>query len=1196
MDPADETDLPAASNPTPAASPKPSAAPPVLPRAIDLEEDEAPQGDIVDAIEIPEEPEYNILVVSEGIRFRDNRAFPFQGHQVWCDLRDVANPERDRRLQAHLGYHPLNIQSLMVNETFMRKLFDAMREALVNRVSKIRFVCHSGRHRSVAAAYLAHLVLAGIVGNDRIAVRHASSGHWHNICHLQCNQCWNFVHNPPVEFHRALAEIRHDLQQQCQPYMLDACEACRSMCFKPRWGVGCQHTCISKPSSVKISGVTGGSSSGVDDPASKAPCARAGNDRHHQYDFLFVKNQQNEQFYQSIATQAIYAKTNLDMSHFQQLPRRVPNLNHCSQESGIGPPAIVDTQVLGIHYPEDRVVGLGSLLAFVMAIILDINVMIHPHSPTLCPPQCFNPKHFPPGKEEPRHRVDNFPGVVQQHSCAEAGSQISNTLLIIEQVQIQGGHSDSDVSHFRDQSPFSDVPPNDGSPDPTQCFDEDSILHDDRIQSYDDDDLCENYQPSCPPTVLDGSESQTSQGYRCSYTGEPANLPSFNRKRSAQQAFEDELSQELHIALQYEYAPSSHHYSEKEVNTNEVASLQQCIYDGYYFADEYQQMQCALQEPEQQSSSLTVPGNDTFLNYLNEANLEFHNFGCPDSSDVLDIWEVDSEGGFILAVQPNQVLLHEPNDNFGSAPVILNERVWEEWTINTNGEFVFCACSQHTDDTAPFHIQLPSQNHTQPEENDWADRHFWDEWEQDSDGHLHQRTLPSHRDADLFSQQHSEQQSVWGLDPYEFLSSEHYTSAIMSEPSSHPSLRDLQLLQWAVPESIHIPNNPLRGGGKESGKEEFQPTSKDVGRMVQKLKHVPHGLQNKQIRMLLTSNLTLMKKIERTADAQHLLSCITAAAQRVGMQMAQPTVDPTGKGKSSNGKGKVLSNEPSSSSDRQNVTVNLPMQNAKDKGKGKGLPSNAKDRGKGQGQDKGRGKQHSLATIDHDKSKGKGKTKYKLESPLRERPKTSMTLVPEGWGVYPQQEFQPNYGAVYVLDKPELIKQYAEKASGKSFPIGILAPKPYPIGVSEPQMLYIKVEKQVGEQRQIVSIQAFLHHLTYTPVEYKACAPCVEIQKSESGKMQVLYVTFTDEEASTQTKLDLRQHKTYAAKQWLSGIILKRNPRADLEILDMWHLQSVDSKDADTTYQASIRVSNSMSGECWPYRLQVRCRSTALEQ
>ena len=752
MDPADATDLPAASNPTPAASPKPSAAPPVLPQAIDLEEDEASQGNVVDAIETPEEPEYNILVVSEGIRYRDNHVYPFQGHQVWCDLRDVANPERDRRLQAHLGYHPLNIQSLMVNETFMRKLFDAMREALVNRVSKIRFVCHSGRHRSVAAAYLAHLILAGIVGNDRIAVQHASSGHWHNVCHLQCSQCWNFVHHPPVQFHRALAEIRRDLQQQCQPHMLDACDARRSMCFKPSWGVACQHTCIGKPSSAKISGVTGGSSSGVDAP---------GNDRHHQYEFLFVKNQQNEQFYPSTAIQAIFEKASLDISHFQQLPRQVPNLRHCSQKSGIGCPDVVDAQVLATYRPDNRVVGLGSLLLFVIAISLNTIVMVHPHGPNFCPPLYFDPKYFLPGKEEPRHRLDNFPGVVQQNGCAEAGSQILDALLQLEHIQIQGGHSDSDVSQFRDHSPFNDVPPYDGNPDPIQCFDEDNILHDDPIQSYDDDDLPQNYQPSCPPTVLDGSESQASQGDKCNYTGELAHMPSLNRKRSAQQAFEEELSQELHIDLQYEYAPSSPHYSAKEVSTNEVASLQQCIYAGYHFADECQQMQNALQEQEQQSSSLTLPGGDRFLGYLNEANLEFHNFGYPESSEVLDIWEADSEGGFILAVQPNQILPHEPNDNFRNAPVIWDERVWEEWTINTHGEFVFCACSQHTDDTVPFHIQLPSQDHTRPEEIEWADRIFWNEWEQDSDGHLHQRTFPSHREADLFSQQNSQQQSIW---------------------------------------------------------------------------------------------------------------------------------------------------------------------------------------------------------------------------------------------------------------------------------------------------------------------------------------------------------------------------------------------------------------------------------------------------
>ena len=149
---------------------------------------------------------------------------------------------------------------------------------------------------------------------------------------------------------------------------------------------------------------------------------------------------------------------------------------------------------------------------------------------------------------------------------------------------------------------------------------------------------------------------------------------------------------------------------------------------------------------------------------------------------------------------------------------------------------------------------------------------------------------------------------------------------------------------------------------------------------MQKLKHVPHGLQNKQIRMLLTSNLTLMKKIERTTDAQHLLSCITAAAQRVGMQMSPSKLDSPSQGKSFSGKGKHLSHEPSSSSDRQNVTVDLPQQNVKDKGKGKGLSNNAKAKGKGQGQDKGRGKQHSLITIDNTQSKGKGKTKTKLES------------------------------------------------------------------------------------------------------------------------------------------------------------------------------------------------------------------------
>ena len=1200
-DATDEISLSASRVPVPVSSPKPSAAPPVVPRAINLEEDEAPH-DSTAAVVIPDEPDYNILLISEGIRFRNNRTFPFEGHEVWCDLRDVENPERDRRLQSHLGYHPLNIQNLMVNEVFMRKLFDAMREALLNRVSKVRFVCHSGRHRSVAATHLAHLILAGIVGDDRIAVRHASSGHWRNICQLQCDQCWNFVHNPPAEFHRALDEIRQDLLQNCQAYMIAACDACAAASLKQSWGRFLPCTFDLAPAFDEQYCMAGDKSRHDADPASRARPDGTSIDQQHQYSFLFVKNLQNEQFCHNAQTQAIDECTTFGEHHFKQLPRKVPRLALHNRECRAAPCNVFFLVILQVDCLEKETLVIDLTLALITKAILHTVAMFNFAIYSVCPHLSNFLQYGPAGKEMQRSRRSemDFPGAGQQHSCVEAGLQILGTFLVVEQVQLRGGHSGSDVSQFRDQSPFSTVPPNVESPDPIQGFDEDGILHDDPIQDFDHDTMCDGYQPSCPPTILDGSDSQPSQDCICNLAEAAENIPSFSRKRSAQQAFADDTSQELRIALLYENAPSSHHYSDKGVSTNEVASLQQCIYDGYHFADECQRVQHALRGPEQPSSPLTVQGNSTILGYLNEANLEFHNFGYPDNSDVLDIWEVDNEGGFVLAVQPNQVLLHVPSDHLGSTPAMSHERVWEEWTINTHGEFVFCTCSQHTADTVPFDVQFPSRNHAQPQADDRADQLFWDEWEQDSDGHLHQRSFPSHRSGDFLSRRHGTEESMWDLDPYELLSSEHYTSAIMSEPSTHPSLRNLQMLQWAVPESNHIASSHFRGGGKDSGKEEFQPTSKDVGRMVQKLKHVPHGLQNKQIRMLLTSNLTLMKKIERTTDAQHLLSCITAAAQRVGMQMNQTTVDPPSKGKSSSGKGKNLSSEPSSSNNRQTIAIDLPMQNAKDKGKGKGLPNTAKDKGKGQGQNTGYGKQHSLVTRDPAKSKGKGKTKTKLESPPRQRPQTSMTLVPEGWSVYPQQEFQSNYGAVYMLDKPELIKQYAEKASGKSFPIGILAPKPYPIGVSEPQMLYIKVEKQVGDQRQIVSIQAFLHQLTYTPVEYKASAPCVEIQKSESGKTQVLYVTFTDEEASTQTKLDLRQHKTYAAKQWLSGIVLKRNPRADLEILDMWHLQSVDSQDADTTYQASIRVKQQHAGRMLalsaPGALQVNCPGAMRQQ
>ena len=337
---------------------------------------------------------------------------------------------------------------------------------------------------------------------------------------------------------------------------------------------------------------------------------------------------QNEQICHNTQAQAFYEYTNFREHHFEQLPRTVPKIAIHTWECRDTPGKAILLATVQVGCPVQEILVVNLTFALVARIILDAIIMFNFAFHSMCGHLFTFPQYSPAGKETQRSRRHGVKShdAGQQHSYTEAGLQISVPFLVLEQVQLQGGHSGSDVSCFRDQSPLSNAFLHDEGLDPIQCFDEDGVLHDDPIQSDDDDDLGGDYQPSCPPTILDGSESQPSQDYICSHARVMDNLPSSHRKRSAQQAFADELSQELHMALQYEYAPSPHHCSNNEVSTNEVASLQQCIYDGYHFADEYQQMQFAPQEPEQQLRPMTMHDNHTVIGYLNEANLEFHNF------------------------------------------------------------------------------------------------------------------------------------------------------------------------------------------------------------------------------------------------------------------------------------------------------------------------------------------------------------------------------------------------------------------------------------------------------------------------------------------------------------------------------------------------------------------------------------------
>ena len=209
----------------------------------------------------------------------------------------------------------------------------------------------------------------------------------------------------------------------------------------------------------------------------------------------------------------------------------------------------------------------------------------------------------------------------------------------------------------------------------------------------------------------------------------------------------------------------------------------------------------------------------------------------------------------------------------------------------------------------------------------------------------------------------------------------------------------------------------LQGGAK--GDEKFMPNKADISKMAQKLKGVQHGLQVKQIRMLLISDSRLMTKIQRATDSKHLLDCITAAAKRMGIPVK-------------------------SQSSQQNQDVSQQSSNStKGKGKGKGqylprhedaetnpLPPNKQDKMQPKllSVDALPQRSHANAKYHHPLWKGKGKGVDKMQE---HRSPVKFSLNPYGWNVQPLQDFVPHHGAVYLTESEEEAKKLAEQAAGK---------------------------------------------------------------------------------------------------------------------------------------------------------------------
>lgn len=189
---------------------------------------------------------------------------------------------------------------------------------------------------------------------------------------------------------------------------------------------------------------------------------------------------------------------------------------------------------------------------------------------------------------------------------------------------------------------------------------------------------------------------------------------------------------------------------------------------------------------------------------------------------------------------------------------------------------------------------------------------------------------------------------------------------------------------------------------------------------------------------------------------------------------------------------------------------------------------------------------------------------------------------------YHLRNFCNTHGGVYVCEKEEQAKHIAEQGVGRPYPIGVIAPFPIDIGVKQPETIHVEFIKHVGDQTQKISMQAFLHQITHVDVVYRKSAPVVNIQKPSIPTTSVCYLTFSDEGACVQTKLEMQQKRLPAVKQWISSLVQQNR---GLDILDAWNIQEIQQNDKARIYQVSVRVQSAhvesllaMSG---PGRLQV---------
>ena len=435
-----------------------------------------------------------------------------------------------------------------------------------------------------------------------------------------------------------------------------------------------------------------------------------------------------------------------------------------------------------------------------------------------------------------------------------------------------------------------------------------------------------------------------------------------------------------------------------------------------------------------------------------------------------------------------------------------------------------------------------------------AGHDHWDAWSQDSDGHLHARQPDATNSASsrLPSQCHTPPE----FDPWDQVPTQDFLDIMgehdenPSEISSHPSLN---ALLWE-----NKPDSPMQGGAKHKSEAPANVcTEADISRQVQRIKDLSHGLVSKQLRLLLKGDSKFYKKIVRTTNEEHLLSCILAEAKRIGLNPAANT--PETAAVVQPGRGKGLSHQ---ESPKGKDNGNKPK--GESKGKSSYDPRQQKGHEKGKGKDEPRNKGTSKGQDG--KNKGKGKGTSGSSNPAN---RSTFSIVPDGWNVLPADEFNGTNGGIFAIENEDDARKLAESAANASFPVAILSPKPLGVGIGAPRPLDVEFFESKNGMQQIVTLHTYLHQLTQHEAKYAKNARVVQINRPAEARTQIVYLKYTDQGASTQMRIDLQDKRSHQHKTWIQSIINAPNP---IQLQDLWHIQDAGIANGIRYYTASARV------------------------